>query len=177
MSSNIKYNLKEKKIKSRILKELKTLANSDEYTYYHSDDDIYFGMIRFKVANGIYKGQEHLLEVKFKYGINKCFPRDPPLITFKTPIWHPNIGDTNNPSSGGIICLDIIKDKWTPALDIESIIISIISLLEDPNINSPQNTTAAKEYSKNKTKFNITLNTYYYKRIEKYKKYYAKYFV
>jgi ubiquitin-conjugating enzyme E2 D/E len=59
------------------------------------------------------------------------YPFKPPHITAKTPIYHCNFN-----TSGGI-CLDILKTEWSPSLTISKVLLSICSLLDDPNPNSP----------------------------------------
>ena len=75
------------------------------------------------------------------------YPIKPPRITFETPIYHPNI------STKGSICLDLLQDKWSPSLSLSKILLSISSLLDDPNPNDPLNTEAANLYNSDKPTF------------------------
>ena len=58
------------------------------------------------------------------------YPFEPPFMKFVTPPYHCNI-DAN-----GLICLDILKDKWAPVLTISKVLLSLCSLLNEPNPNS-----------------------------------------
>jgi ubiquitin-conjugating enzyme E2 D/E len=75
------------------------------------------------------------------------YPFKPPKLTFTTKIFHPNIN-----SQGGI-CLDILKDQWSPALTITKVLLSISSLLTDANPNDPLVPDIAHLYTTNRAEF------------------------
>jgi ubiquitin-conjugating enzyme (huntingtin interacting protein 2) len=60
------------------------------------------------------------------------YPFKPPKMKFDTKIWHPNIS-----SQTGAICLDILKNEWTPALTIRTALISLQALLCSPEPDDP----------------------------------------
>ncbi|CAG2101948.1 unnamed protein product [Medioppia subpectinata] len=78
------------------------------------------------------------------------YPLSAPQITFTTQIFHPNITPT------GGICLDILNREWSAGLSIGQVLLSLQSLLADPNARDPYNGTAARLYLHNRPKFNKT---------------------
>lgn len=62
--------------------------------------------------------------------VPKEYPCSAPKIKFITPIFHPNISEAK-----GYICLDLLNDvnRWSPTLTIEKLLLSVLSLLTDPN--------------------------------------------
>ncbi|RCK57381.1 Ubiquitin-conjugating enzyme E2 1 [Candida viswanathii] len=79
------------------------------------------------------------------------YPFKPPVMKFITKIYHPNISSVT-----GAICLDILKDAWTPILTLKSSLISLQSLLQSPEPNDPQDAEVAKHYLSNKAGFEET---------------------
>ncbi|KJP87248.1 hypothetical protein AK88_03045, partial [Plasmodium fragile] len=76
------------------------------------------------------------------------YPYNPPKIKFNTKIWHPNIS-----SQTGAICLDVLKNEWSPALTIRTALLSIQALLSDPQPDDPQDAEVAKMYKENYSLF------------------------
>lgn len=71
------------------------------------------------------------------------YPMAPPKVRFLTKIYHPNIDKL------GRICLDILKDKWSPALQIRTVLLSIQALLSAPNPEDPLAENIAKHWKEN----------------------------
>jgi len=70
---------------------------------------------------------------------------------FITKVYHPNVS-----SASGAICLDILKDAWSPVLTLKSTLISLQSLLCSPEPNDPQDAEVAKHYMTSKASFEDT---------------------
>ncbi|PFH57524.1 hypothetical protein XA68_14910 [Ophiocordyceps unilateralis] len=78
-------------------------------------------------ADSPYAGGVFFLTIHFPTD----YPFKPPKVNFTTRIYHPNI------NSNGSICLDILRDQWSPALTISKVLLSICSMLTDPNPDDP----------------------------------------
>ncbi|OWM90613.1 ubiquitin-conjugating enzyme E2 27 [Punica granatum] len=72
-----------------------------------------------------------------------AYPFQPPKMQFATKVWHPNIS-----SQSGAICLDILKDQWSPALTLKTALLSVQALLSAPEPNDPQDAVVAQQYHK-----------------------------
>ena len=68
----------------------------------------------------------------------------PPKCLFMTKIYHPNIDFL------GRICLDILKKNWSPALQMSAVLLSIQSLLNEPNTKDPLNEEINAKWIENK---------------------------
>lgn len=101
------------------------------------DDNIYrWTATIFGPADSPYSGGTFFLDITFP----KEYPFKPPKCKFTTRIYHPNI------SPNGDICLDILAAQWSPALTIAKVLLSICSLLDDPNPNDPLVVDIAAQY-------------------------------
>ena len=95
---------------------------------------------------------EGIFELDIKF--TNEYPFKPPQIYFITPIYHCNI------STSGNICLDILKNNWNSALTISKVLLSICSLLTEPNFNDPLVNEISNLYKANPKEYENTAKTW-----------------
>mmetsp|Transcript_19151 Transcript_19151/g.39881 ORF Transcript_19151/g.39881 Transcript_19151/m.39881 type:complete len:170 (+) Transcript_19151:64-573(+) len=115
------------------------------------DNNIYeWDIMLMGPESTLYEGGFFKAKLKFP----SDFPNMPPEMTFVSDMWHPNVYE------GGKVCISILHppgedaynsqesadERWRPILGVEQIIISVISMLSDPNDESPANLDAAVQW-------------------------------
>lgn len=98
-------------------------------------------------ADTAYEGGLFFVDIE----LDDQYPFVPPKMRFITKVWHPNIS-----SASGAICLDILKDQWSPALTIKTALLSLQALLSTPEPNDPQDAVVARQYLSDQKEFEAT---------------------
>ncbi len=104
-----------------------------------------------------YEGGLFNAQLKF----TEDYPNSPPTMKFTTEIYHPNV------YPDGRVCISILHapgddpngyelagERWMPVHTVESILLSVLSMLSTPNDESPANVDAAKEWRDDRATFN-----------------------
>lgn len=134
----------------RVQKDLNECKDSGIDILLENNDITKWTCVLLGPPDSEYEGGVFKLKVQF----NQSYPFNAPQVSFLSKIYHPNIGQN------GSICLDILKDKWSPALSFYKVLISIQSLLTDPNPSSPLNSEAANLYNTNKKAYHQMCQKY-----------------
>lgn len=136
--------------------QLELKQQIEEPTYYYS---ISINETNFYHWNILLLGPGDTI---FEGGVFKCiiefpkeYPNRPPKFKFIDNLFHPNIYPDGN------VCISIlhegediygyehISERWNPSHSVDSILMSIISMLSSPNFESPANVDASKLWQEN----------------------------
>nr|AXR85312.1 E2.299 [Sanionia uncinata] len=107
-----------------------------------------------------YEGGIFIVDIQ----LPSAYPFEPPKMQFVTKVWkslvnsleftvgrHPNVSSQN-----GAICLDILKDQWSPALTLKTALLSLQALLSTPEPDDPQDAVVAQQYLRDYATFQGT---------------------
>ncbi|KAL3599140.1 hypothetical protein D5086_007058 [Populus alba] len=137
----------------RILKELKDLQKDPPTSCSAgpvAEDMFHWQATIMGPPDSPYAGGVFLVTIHFP----PDYPFKPPKVAFRTKVFHPNI------NSNGSICLDILKEQWSPALTISKVLLSICSLLTDPNPDDPLVPEIAHMYKTDRSKYETTARSW-----------------
>ncbi|KAM3546918.1 hypothetical protein ARSEF1564_000231 [Beauveria bassiana] len=144
----------------RLLQEYRALTNNSPEGITAgpvSEDDILRWECLIQGPEGTpFEGGVFPAELKFP----KDYPLAPPTMRFLCDIWHPNV------YSSGLVCISILhapgddpnhyehaSERWSPIQSVEKILISVMSMLAEPNDESPANVEAAKMWRERRAEY------------------------
>ncbi|GMM28804.1 E2 ubiquitin-conjugating protein [Martiniozyma asiatica (nom. inval.)] len=84
---------------------------------------------------------------RLRLTFDEQYPNKPPQVKFISEMFHPNV------YASGELCLDILQNRWSPTYDVASILTSVQSLLNDPNVSSPANVEAANLWKDHRSQY------------------------
>ena len=137
-------------LEKRLRKELNVFNSDppDGITAGLDDEDLQSWSASIAGPDGSpYAGGTFFLQILYPWN----YPHQPPTIKFKTKVYHPNIDSVD-----GTIFVDILGDEWCSALTATTLLVSIRSLLTDPNPHDSVDPEIGEEYLNDREKFDKT---------------------
>jgi ubiquitin-conjugating enzyme E2 G1 len=139
----------------RLSKEIQDIKDHGytEFSFEINENNILdWTLIIFGPSDTPYEGGTFKATIKFP----EDYPYNPPNVKFISDLYHPNIYATGKEK--GNVCISILhvgkdefgyeheSERWKPAQSVVSVLLSIISMIADPNPESPANVDAAKMF-------------------------------
>ncbi|KAI6182189.1 Ubiquitin conjugating-3 enzyme [Aphelenchoides bicaudatus] len=134
--------------------ELKSLQTApvEGFTVQCDDQNVFKWTVAiFGPPGTLYQGGYFKATIKFPNN----YPYSPPTLRFLSKVWHPNVYENgelcisilhppvDDPHSGELAC-----ERWNPTQNVRTVLLSVISLLNEPNTSSPANVDASVMYRK-----------------------------
>ena len=128
----------------RIQKDIAELDGGNVATIdFPNPNDLTSFTVTVTPDTGLWKGAQYV----FHFAIPALYPHEPPKVTCRVKIYHPNINLQGN------VCLNILREDWKPVLDINAVIYGLIYLFYEPNPDDPLNHEAAELFRKDPRQF------------------------
>ena len=145
----------------KLMKEYKNISDASDLPFtvgLEDENNLFSWIVSIEGPEGTpYEGGVFQASIDFP----QTYPNNPPKMKFITPIWHPNI------YKNGEVCISILHEpefdqfnemetmdeKWRPVLGVREIVLSVVSLLSEPNIESNANIDASIQYRDDKAGF------------------------
>lgn len=129
----------------RLMQDMRAIKGDESVIAQPLDDDLFHWTATIPGPDDTpWEGGLFQLDMKF----TESYPNDPPNVKFLSEgIYHPNV------YVDGRICLDILKTNWSPNYDVRTLLVSIQSLLAEPNPASAANPEAAEVHQKNPAEY------------------------
>lgn len=134
----------------RLLRDIQSIKEDQDWAFVVTPSEADINKLKASFEgpkNTPYEGGVFVVDIV----VPNEYPLKPPNVKFDTRLFHPNVS-----SQTGAICLDILKNAWTPVYTIKSILISLQQLLDSPNPSDPQDAEVAAVYLKDRAQFDVT---------------------
>jgi ubiquitin-conjugating enzyme E2 N len=128
---------------ARIVREIKTLTSRPQSGISaspHPENSRHFDAYILGPSGSPFEGGVFKLELF----LPENYPIVPPKVRFLTKLYHPNVDKL------GRICISVLGKEWSPALTISSLLVSIQSLLSNPNPADPLETEIGDRWRNNR---------------------------
>eukprot|EP01130_Rhizamoeba_saxonica_P005934 TRINITY_DN2353_c0_g1_i1.p1 TRINITY_DN2353_c0_g1~~TRINITY_DN2353_c0_g1_i1.p1 ORF type:complete len:149 (+),score=29.40 TRINITY_DN2353_c0_g1_i1:20-466(+) len=107
-------------------------------------DTMHWGATISGPVDGPYEGGIFFLNLHFP----SDYPFRPPTCTMETKIYHPNV------NTNGKMCIPLLKNSWGPHITIATVLLEIVSLLQEPYLDEPLMPDIARQYIEDREAFN-----------------------
>ena len=145
--------------KRRLMQEFKTLSKETWTNIELKNDNIMEWIVALVVLSP--ESQYYGGYFKAKMTFPRNYPYSPPDFQFLRPLYHPNVYDDGrlcvsilHPPGDDEMSGELASERWSPVQSAESVLLSILSLLDDPEVSSPANVDAGVMLRKHPQQYN-----------------------
>ncbi|OJD11511.1 hypothetical protein AJ78_07736 [Emergomyces pasteurianus Ep9510] len=123
-----------------------------EFHFKNKDDLLHFEVV-IQPDEGMYKGGSFVFTFDIPHVGENPFPFSPPKVKCTQKLYHPNIDPQGN------VCLNILREEWSPVLDLNAVAFGLLHIFLEPNCTDPLNKEAADDLRLNREAFRRNVRT------------------